>query len=198
MKNKEIWPMKYFWNGKIKNRMLALSTDESGFSLLEIMIALFVFTIFFTAFGTSIGFNLFQSTLMKERIVLKELCQRKINELVISPPAFNPGLTMKPETKKFEDKDIENVDDYTYTIEYKQFKLPDMGKIMGTGKEEGEEEGGGGGAAIIQKKVYGIAKKHMERLIWQAKVTVENKISKNKFTLSTWLYNSKAKVKISI
>ena len=197
MINKETWPMKFFWNGKVKNKMLALSTEESGFSLLEIMIALFVFTIFFTAFGTSIGFNLFQSTLMKERIVLKELCQRKINELVISPPAFGPGLTMKPETKKFEDKDIENVDDYIYTIEYKQFKLPDMGKIMGTGKEEGEE-GGGGAAALIQKKIYGIAKKHMERLIWQAKVTVENKISKNKFTLSTWLYNSKAKVKISI
>ncbi|MEE2742290.1 MAG: hypothetical protein VYD54_00185, partial [Bdellovibrionota bacterium] len=73
-----------------------------------------------------------------------------------------------------------------------------MGKIMGTGKEEGEEDGGGGAAGLIQKKIYGIAKKHMERLVWQAQVTVENKISNNKFTLSTWLYNSKAKVKISI
>ena len=65
---------------------------------------------------------------------------------------------------------------------------------MGTGNEEGEE--GGGGA--IQKRIFGIAKKHMEKLIWQVEVKVESKNTKRTFSLSSWLYNSRIPVEITL
>ena len=194
--------MKFSWNGKEKeNNSCAQLAGEKGFSLIEVLVALFVFALFMSTFSTVMGYGVFNSSNMRERAFLKELCQRKINEIIGSPPASNPGLAMKAQTKNFEDKDIIESDDdgkegkdYSYTITYKTFKLPDLGKIMGTGNEEGEE--GGGGA--IQKRIFGIAKKHMEKLIWQVEVKVESKNTKRTFSLSSWLYNSRIPVEITL
>ena len=100
---------------------------------------------------------------------------------------MNPGLLLKPQTKNFEDKEVVESDDdgkegkdYSYTITYKKFKLPDLGKIMGTGGDGGEDSEEGGGAGALQKRVFGIAKKHMENLVWQVEVKVESKITGRK------------------
>ena len=188
--------MKFFQNGKIKNKVKVLLQEEKGFSLMEIMIAIMLFTIFYTVFHTSLSYNVMDSSLMKEELILKELCNRKMNEVILSPPDYGPGLTMAPEIKTFDEKDIDNSDNYQYTLTYKKFKLPDLGKI--TGKNEEEEEGGGSKSGAIQKQMYQKAKKHLEKIVWQVEVKVENKETKYFYTLSSWLYNHKAKVEIRL
>ena len=198
--------MRFFWTGKTKVNEPSPLKDEKGFSLLEVLVAITIFVLFISTFASVMGFSVYQSSNMRERSFLKELCQRKLNEIIVSPPGFGEGLTMKPETKKFEDKEVvesedddKRGEDYTYTITYKKFKLPNLAKIMGKGSEEGEgEEGGGGGQALVQKKIFNIAKKHMEKLIWQVEVMVESKNTGRKFSLSAWLMDHKKKVRISL
>ena len=62
--------------------MKALLSNQSGFTLMEIMIAVMVFTTFATVFVTSFGYNLVDSGKLKEDILLKDLCENKINELI--------------------------------------------------------------------------------------------------------------------
>jgi Tfp pilus assembly protein PilE len=183
--------MKFFQNGKIKNKIKVILQDEGGFSLMEIMIAIMLFTIFFTVFHTSMSYNVMHSSLMQEEIILKELATRKMNEILISPPPLHPGLTLAPKTKTFNEKDIDNSESYKYTLTYKKFKLPDLSKIMG---QSDDKEGGD----PIQKQMFQKAKKNMEELVWQVEVKVENKETKYFYSLSSWLLNTKAKVEIGL
>ena len=36
----------------------------------------------------------------------------------------------------------------------------------------------------------------MEKLVWQVEVTVEDKTTEEKFSLSTWIYDDKGKVEL--
>ncbi|MBL6989344.1 MAG: prepilin-type N-terminal cleavage/methylation domain-containing protein [Bacteriovoracaceae bacterium] len=159
---------------------------QLGFSLLEVMIALTIFSIFITMFVTSIGYNLSDSTMMREELLLRELCLSKINEVLIAPPELVESLTLKPKTK-----DFEHNKDYHYTIEYKKIKMPNIDQIMG--KSEDDEDQESGEAAGIQQHLFKNIKKFLEDAVWQVKVTVQNKQTEFSYDLSTWLINEKAK-----
>ena len=108
------------------------------------------------------------SSLMKEELILKELCNRKLNEVILSPPDYGPGLTMAPEIKTFDEKDIDNSENYQYTLTYKKFKLPNLSKITGRDEDEGEE--GGSKAGAIQKQMYEKAKNIWRKLSGKLKL----------------------------
>jgi prepilin-type N-terminal cleavage/methylation domain-containing protein len=162
--------------------------NNKGFTLMEVMVAIAIFSVFATVFVTGQGYNLLDSTKLKEDIRLKDLCENTINDLITSPPELRDALTLTKETK-----DFEKSPDYQYTIEYKKFFVPDMTKIMGKEKDEDKADDK---QSILEKRIFKVFKENMEKIIWQVEVTVQNKQSKEQFKLSTWIYNQNADVKI--
>lgn len=162
--------------------------NQKGFTLMEVMIAIAIFSVFASAFVTGQGYNLLDSSKLKEDIRLKDLCENTINDLITNPPELRDALTLTKETK-----DFEKFPDYKYTIEYKKLFVPDMNKIAG--KEKGGDEAESK-QQVLEKRIFGVFKENMEKIIWQVEVTVQNKLSKEQFKLSTWIYNQNAEVKI--
>jgi len=155
---------------------------------MEVMVAIAIFSVFATAFVTGQGYNLLDSSKLKEDIRLKDLCENTINEIVTNTPELREALTLTKETK-----DFEKFPDYRYTIEYKKFFVPDMNKIAGKEKDDNKSDDQ---ESALEKRIFQTFKENMEKMIWQVEVTVENKLSKEQFKLSTWLYNQNAEVKI--
>jgi prepilin-type N-terminal cleavage/methylation domain-containing protein len=162
-------------------------SNQSGFTLLEVMIAIAIFTVFATVFVTGQGYNLIDSGKLRNELVLKDICENKINDIISNPPELRDSLTLTNETK-----DVENNPNYQYTIEYKKFKVPDMNKL----KNSAEDDAQNNPQDAMEKRVYEIFKENMEKLIWQVEVTAKDKTTLDTFKLSTWLYNQNAEVKI--
>lgn len=162
--------------------------NERGFSLVEVLIALTIFAVFATAFISSQGSNVADSARIDEENLIAQLCENKLNEIILNPPEFRESLTLSKETKGFE---AEEIKDYEYTIEYRRLKIPNFAKIAGESGEEGVQ------SSSSQGKIFDIIKKNVEEMIWQVSVTVRNKNTDYKFTLTSWLENTQAKVSIN-
>jgi len=183
------------------------TTNEKGFSLLEVMIAITLFSFFITAFLTSQGYNISDSALSEEQLRLQSLCERKINELYLDPPKFNNVTKDLKETKTFEEKENS---DYEYTLEIKPLMMPDMAQLFGqkdgTTEEaqdsyEGDYFNDNSKASRnsgIEKMVFSELKKNIEKIIWQARVTVTNKETKYNYTLTTFLTNTNERIQLNI
>ena len=178
--------------GKRKLIPNLLKGNQSGFTLMEVMIAISIFAVFATAFVTSFGYNLVDSSKLKQNILLKDFCENKINELITNPPTLTDALTLTKETK-----DVEGNSNYQTIVEFKKFKVPEVAKIMGGANEEGsqqsEEESQ---EAQMQKRIFSVYKENMEKMIWQVEVTVKDKTTGDTFALSSWIFNQGAEVKI--
>ncbi len=178
--------------------------SDNGFSLLEVLIAVLLFSVFYLVYSTSERMNLMTSTQWQKEMVLLELCDRIMSETINKPPPFNDSLTLIPETKNFEESELQ---DYQYTITWKRFELPAnfVDLLFAAGGDTGSDnEGEGGGAptgnaqnSAMLKQVFTQVQKNLKNLIWQIQVTVEDKASKEKFLLSTWIRNPEAKVEIA-
>lgn len=183
---------------------------QGGFSLVEVLIAITLFAFFVVAFLTSQGYNVSDSQTSEEQLMLQGLCERKINELFLDPPKFQNIVGNFKETKTFEEKDLSG---FEYTLELKKLTIPDFAQLFGqkggTTEEaqnayEGdyfdENQSGGGQQrnAGLEKLVFEELKKNIERMVWQARVTVTNKETKMNFTLSTWLTNYGEKVQLNV
>lgn len=184
--------------------------SERGFSLLEVMIAFVLFSLFVTAFLTSTGYNVNDSVLSEEQLLLQSLCERKINELYLDPPKFeNMSSSGLKETKTFPESAFSG---YEYTLEIKKLTIPDFGALLGSKGGASEEASGAydgnyyneeGGArnqnnAGIEKLVFEELRKNIEKILWQARVTVTNKETKYSWSLSTYLTNHNEKVQINV
>lgn len=186
-----------------------MKQTQKGFSLLEVMIAMTLFAFFVTAFLTSQGYNVADSALSEEQLMLQQLCERKINELVLDPPKFTNATATMKETKTFEEADLKN---YEYTLEMKKLTVPDFAQLFAQKDATSEEakdsyegsyfdqgnQGSGQRDSGLEKMVFEELKKNIERVIWQARVTVTNKETKYNFTLSTYLTNYNEKIQLNI
>lgn len=161
--------------------------NQSGFTLMEVMIALVIFSIFASAFVTGQGYNLLDSGKLKEEMLMKDYCENKINDIIVNPPELRDSLILSKETK-----DVEANKDYQYTVEYKKFFIPDMNKITGEEADDKEESA----QAQMEKRIFKVFKENMEKMLWQVEVTVKNKTNDSSFKLSSWIYNQNADVKI--
>ncbi len=174
------------------------------------MIAFMLFTIFVTAFLTGTGYNVTDSAASEEQLLLQSLCERKINELFLDPPKFENMMSSGlKETKTFEEKSFS---DYEYTLEIKKLTIPDMSQLFaekgGSSSEaqdayDGDyfnEEGGSrnSGKSGIEKMVFEELRKNIEKIIWQARVTVVNKQTRAAWSLSTYLTNYNERVQINV
>lgn len=182
---------------------------QQGFSLLEVMIAFVLFALFVTAFLTATGYNVSESTVSEEQLLLQSLCERKINELFLTPPKFENMRDTFKETKTFEESAFSG---YEYTLEIKKLSIPDFAQLFsqkGGTSEEGQdayegnyfnEQGGSKnqGNGGVEKMVFEELRKNIEKIVWQARVTVTNKETKATWALSTYLTNYNEKVQINV
>lgn len=165
--------------------------NNKGFTLVEIMIAMTIFAVFISAYVVSQGGNLMDSTMLREEILLKQLCEQKINEILLHPPEFKDNLTLSKEIKTFE-----KYPEYEYILEWKKLKIPDLGKMQGADQKEDQLEESKAAASGIQKTLMSKLKENMEKLIWQFEVTIKNKETGFIYSASSWIMNEKHEVKI--
>ena len=163
--------------------------NRSGFTLMEVMIAIAIFATFASIFVTGFGYNLMDSGHLKEDILLKDIGENKINDIITNPPVLADALTLSKETK-----DVENNTNYQTIVEFKKFFVPDMTKIKESSANSGDEEDSQ--QAAMEKRIFTVFKENMEKMIWQVEVTVKNKLSGDTFVLDAWIYNQSADVKI--
>jgi prepilin-type N-terminal cleavage/methylation domain-containing protein len=175
--------------------------SQSGFSLIEVLIAITLFAFFITAFLTSQGYNVTDSQLSEEQLNLQQLCERKINELHLDPPKFQNIIGTLKETKTFEEKDYAN---FEYTLEIKKLTIPDFAQLF---TQKGNSENpdsvstspnNANRNSTIEKMVFDELKKNVEKIIWQARVTVTNKETKLSYSLSTWLTNYGERIQLNV
>ena len=163
-------------------------TNDKGFTLVEVMIAMAIFAVFITAFLMSQSSNIVGSSQMAEEITLHNLAESKINEILIDPPKFTNATENDVESKNFEDEGFKQ---YKYTIEYKKITFPNLADLMGDGDEEDQQPDENQG---IKKIIYQNLKKNLEKMLWQVKVTITNTETDYQYSLSSWIPDSKAKV----
>ncbi len=161
---------------------------KNGFSLLEVMFAFAIFAAVAVSYTTGIGSNLAQSALMRDEVILRNLCEQKINELILNPPEFGEALTLKKDSGKFEGNE-----DYEWSVEYARMKIPDISTLMNSESEEGTEEQNDP-ASGAKKMIIGKLIKNIEELVWQTRVTVKDKRTDFSYTLSYWPINPNAKI----
>jgi prepilin-type N-terminal cleavage/methylation domain-containing protein len=167
------------------------SATNSGFALIELLIALTIFSVFIASYVTIQGYNITDSGNLREELKLKDLAQKKINEIVTSPPRFTLALTISKETKTFEEDP-----EYEYVLEYKKMTIPDYTKMMAA-KSGDEDKDSQSAEGNLMKKKFKEIKENLEQLLWQVQVTVKNKTTGYQYILSAWLLNEDHKVKIS-
>ncbi|MBL7666178.1 MAG: prepilin-type N-terminal cleavage/methylation domain-containing protein [Bacteriovoracaceae bacterium] len=167
--------------------------SQKGFSLIEVMIAITMFSIFLSAFLVSQGGNIASSQMIAEEVLLKNLATMKVNETILNPPVFTESLDGKKETKTFEQSEYSN---YEHTIEFKKLEIPDFQDILMGGEKDEEKENKQ--VDQIQQLVFSQLKDNVEKIIWQMRVTVKNKETGFFFTLSTWMTNNDVPVQLNI
>lgn len=162
-------------------------TNQSGFTLIEVMIALAIFSVFIAVYVTSQGYNVADSASFKQELKLKQLSELKINELVVNPPELSESLTLTPETSDFEDWP-----NYNYTVTYKQFEIPEFNEIQSD--EPGQDRVESSQQKQLEKRIYETVKENMKLLLWQVEVKVTDKTTKESYIATTWLHNNEAQV----
>lgn len=164
--------------------------NNHGFTLLEIMIAMTVFSMFVTAFVVSQGNNLADSTNMRAEYELKNILEKEVNELIINPPEFAPGLLITTENNY---KTIEDFENFEKKIEWFEFKLPDLSQLTNSSSSGVNSDSNSPGS--VQSKVFENVSKNLKELLWQMKITVRHKETGRQMEATSWLMNTKAKVK---
>lgn len=181
--------------------------NQKGFSLLEVMIAITLFAFFVTAFLTSQGYNVSDSALSEEQLTLQFLCEKKINELFINPPKFTNVTATTKETKTFEESDYKG---YEWTLEIKKLVVPDFAQLFGQqgGTTDAAKDSYSGSYfkdnqkanrnSTVEKMIFEELKKNIEKVLWQAKVTVTNKETKLNYSLATFITNYDEKIQLNV
>jgi type II secretion system protein I len=152
-----------------------LLSSQNGFTLIEVMIAIAIFTVFASVFVTGTGYNLLDSSKLKEEILMKDFAENKMNDIIVNPPELRDAITLGKETK-----DVEANTDYQTIVEYKKFFVPDMNQITAEDSLEGKDKENSP-QAQMEKRIFKVFKE---------------KTHDSTFKLSTWLYNQNADVQI--
>jgi prepilin-type N-terminal cleavage/methylation domain-containing protein len=167
-----------------------INTNQKGFSLVEVMIALAIFSVFVTSLILIQSTNVNNSILMAEDLNLHNLATMKMNEVLIAEKEFTNATEKDTDTGEFKGEDFKS---YKYVIEFKKTEFPDFSQLMGQEEDEYSDKKDDS----IKKKIFEKLKKNVELMIWQVKVTVINKETDYKYELNSWITNSKAKVDLN-
>ena len=162
--------------------------NNHGFTLTEVMIAFTIFAVFAVAFLTSQGQNVESSRRIENELIINQLALMKIKEVALNPPELNVGATLAKETKSFEG----DYSDFQYTIEIKKLTLPDFSKFLANKDDPNAQKN-----QDLNNLIFTKLKENVEKIVWQLKVTVTNKITNDELELSRWITNRKAEVELN-
>jgi len=171
--------------------MVKKLNTESGFTLVEVMIAMTIFALFVTAFLMSQGTNIDNSSMMQEDIILHSLAQRKINEVLIDKPTFTNATENDVDSKNFSEEEYKK---YKYTVEYKKLEFPNFQQLTGTSEENDQNQDPN---KAVKKMVFDKLKKNVEQMLWQVQVTITNTETNYSFTTSSWITNDEAQIDVN-
>lgn len=159
--------------------MVKKIVSQNGFTLIEVMIALAIFSFFLTSAIFAISFNTSSSILMQEDLNLHNLAELKMNEVLLSRKEFTNATENDVDSGNFE---IEGLENYKYEVRITPTKFPDLAQILGN-QLEGEEDNT---SDPIQKILFDKLKKNIEEMIWQVSVKVTNKDNNYSYELRSW------------
>ena len=169
-------------------RLRKLISDNSAMTLIEVLIALAIFSTFIMAFMTGQGSNINSSMRFKEELRLKDIAEVILNEQMIEPPEVKVAagdVKIDPvSSRKF--KTFEDDEQYEYAVNTYKIMIPDFDKIVGASQEDQSEEDKQNQGT--QKLIYNKFKENMEKLVFQILITVRHKSSGQVYDLSTWFY----------
>ncbi len=161
--------------------------SQSGFTLVEVMIAMAIFAVYVTAIVLTQTTNVNDSARMAEDLKLHNLAELKMNETLIADLKFTNATENDPESGAFE---IEGFKNYKYLVEFKKLELPEFEAIMGKSEEDNAQQE----VDVLKKTVYTKMKKNIEKIIWQVKVTVTNSLTGAKYELNSWVNDKNARI----
>ncbi|MAX67416.1 MAG: prepilin-type N-terminal cleavage/methylation domain-containing protein [Bacteriovoracaceae bacterium] len=167
---------------RLKNKL------QAGFSLLEVLIALAIFSVYATAIIFRVSNNVTGSMQMAEDITLHNLAELKMNEVLIGNKEFTNVTENEVDTGKF---DIEGYKEFQYEVKIRKMKFPDLTQIMGNSEEENQQDQSNN---AIQKLIFDKMKKNIEEIIWQVSVTVTNPATEYSYQLNSWINKSNVKI----
>jgi len=177
--------------------------NQKGFSLAEILVAIILFSIFGTGFFINQSGNITNSNRMGELLILHNLCERKMNEIMVNPPEFNDTLENDVKEKNFEEDQYK---DYRYRIEFKKLELPSFKQLLeaqseeeGTNNSSNDGDGGTAGASqAVITRVFQRIEENLKKVLWQVVITIENTQTKRKYSLSSWIEDKNQKIEINL
>lgn len=160
--------------------------DVKAMTLIEVLIAVFIFSIFILAFISAQGNNINTSIRFKEELKLRDIAEIIINEQLINPPEVkvSSGKVKVKNISELKYKKFEEDEAYEYSIETYKISIPDFDKIIGSNEQSQEEKQ----KQSTQKLIYEKFKDNMENLVYQMSVTIRHIPSQKTFTLSSWFY----------
>lgn len=157
-------------------------------TLIEVLIALAIFSTFIVAFMSGQGSNITSSMRFKEELRLRDIAELILNEQMIEPPEVKitaGEVEIDPvSSRKF--KTFEDDEQYEYAINTYKIAIPDFDKIVAADSEDQSQEDKQNQST--QKLIYNKFKENMEKLVFQIIVTVRHKPSNQVYDLSTWFY----------
>ncbi len=163
-------------------------TNQNGFSLIEVMIALTIFAVYATAIVFRLSNNVSGSMQMAEDLNLHNLAELKMSEVLIGKKEFTNATENDPDTGKFE---IEGYKEFKFKVEIKKIEFPDFAQLMGKSDEEDADEGQ---VSAVQKLIFDKMKQNVEEMIWQVTVTVTAPETGYEYSLNSWINKSNAKI----
>ena len=159
--------------------------NEDGFTLIEVLMALAIFSSFLLSVYVTISHNVSSSILMKEDLNLHNLAQMKMDEVLLDKKEFTNATENDVKTGSIE---IEGLENYKFEIKITPTKFPDLTQILG--QSEDEQNTGDPVQKILFKKL----KTNIEEIIWQVQVTVTNTDNDYSYELKSWINKSNPKI----
>lgn len=169
-------------------------SNSKGFTLVEVLMALAVFSFFIVVFMSTQGYNITTSTRMKNDLEMHNIAEYKINEAILNLPALNDSRPEIIEEKNFEETKWAH---FSYKLEYRKLELPDFNKLLPE-DENANETAEDNQNETLQKKIFEKLKTNMEKMLWQVQVTIIEKESGTEYTLSSWIQNPAAKIDLNL
>lgn len=164
-----------------------------GFTLIEVLMAMTVFSLFIVVFMSTQGYNISNSVQMKKDIEMHNLAELKMQEALLEPPEFSGSKSEYIDEKTFEETKWEK---YSYKIEYLKLELPNLNDLVIANQDDSSKEEDKN--KELQKKILDKLKTNMEKMIWQIRVTIKDKETGSSYSLASWLSNPKAKIDLNL
>ena len=167
-----------------------ITQNQSGFTLVEILIALTVFAFFAGAMVFRLTNNVSGSMQMATDLTMHNLAELKMNETLIGKKEFTNATENDPDTGSFE---IEGYEKYKFKVQISKLELPDFSQLIGQGEDEENSDTDNAQTNKVQKLIFEKLKSNIEEMIWQVTVTITGPEG-DEYSLNSWINKSNAKI----